>query len=237
MSLDRATLQAMVLVAWCAFMTWLWATGETLRYLGPRTQWLVPFGAITLGVAAAAAVHAARRDQRRERMSSRETAGLIALVVPIAAAMLLANAQLGAQAASKKLTSRGIDASALADLAAAGSGPVDFLQLSVAQKDHDFAKKNGLRPGKRVRLLGFVSRTAVGGGFQLSRFYITCCVADSIPIGATVLPAPTGHTAIRKDRWLEVTGSLVARNGGLVVRADSVKGVTAPDRPYLSVAR
>ena len=238
MRLDRRTVHAGILIALSLFFAWMWASQETLRYLGPRTSWLVPFGAIGLGLLALGAVQAARRDPDPAPLGVREAAGLLALVLPMVMAFLLAHTQLGAQAASKKLASRGIDSSALSQLAAGHAGELDFLALSVAQKDRKFAAENGVTAGKDVRLLGFVSATPANAHapFQLTRFYITCCVADSVPIGVTVLPAAGRHGPVRKDQWLDVTGDLERRHGRLVVHAVRARAVPAPKHPYLYVA-
>ena len=48
MRLDLRSIRALALVAWASVFAWLWITGESVRYLGPRTQWVVPVGAIWL---------------------------------------------------------------------------------------------------------------------------------------------------------------------------------------------
>jgi uncharacterized membrane protein len=48
MRLDLRSIRALALVAWAGVFTWLWVSGESVRYLGPRTQWVVPVGAIGL---------------------------------------------------------------------------------------------------------------------------------------------------------------------------------------------
>lgn len=238
MSLDRASVRTLVLITWSAFLFWMWISSETLRYLGPRTQWLVPFGALTLAAAAAANVWAPRNGATRGRLSLRDSAGLVALVLPIAAGMLLAHSQLGALAASKKLTARGIDPSALAELASRNASALSFLQVHVAEKDPKFAAENAIHPGREVRLVGFVSQAAKArrGPFELSRFYITCCVADSIPIGVTIQPADPHPSLYKRDQWLDVSGELVREGGSLALRGTRIQHVDAPHHPYLSFA-
>ena len=154
MTLDARNLRILVLVCWAGFFAWLWITGETLRYLGPRTQWLVPFGALALGVAALA--YAKSTASARNRPSAGETLGLAALLVPIVLGMLLVNTQLGALAASKKLTARGIDPSALAELASRDVTQLSFLEVNVAghnttvrPRERHCAGSPGATPGIR----------------------------------------------------------------------------------------
>jgi uncharacterized repeat protein (TIGR03943 family) len=236
MSLDRASVRTVVLIGWSGFLFWLWVTDETLRYLGPRTQWLVPFGALTLAALAAANALAARGRPAQARPSARDLLGLAAMLLPIATGMLLAHSQLGALAASKKLTARGIDPAALAELASRNAAELSFLQINVAEKDPKFAAENNIRPGREVRLVGFVSAAAKHdhGPFELSRFYITCCVADSIPIGVAVRPADPRPATARRDQWLSVTGELVREGRRIALRATRVRSAATPKHPYLS---
>jgi putative membrane protein len=228
MSLDRRTLRALALVAWAGLFAWLWASGESVRYLGPRTQWVVPVGAIGLSLAAAGYLLATRADPT-SRISLREGLGLAGLVLPVLAAAVLADAQLGALAASNKLSSRGIDSSALARLASRDAEEIGFLQLNAAGRDEGLTRELGLSEGRAVELTGFVSRT--GRPFTLSRFYITCCVADAVPVGVRV----RGGGA-RRDEWLEVTGVLERGRREWIVRATRIERVEPPSDPYLSFA-
>ena len=131
MRLDLRSIRALALVAWAAVFTWLWASGESVRYLGPRTQWVVPVGALGLTLAATAYLYVTRKEEPIH-IGLREGLGLGALLLPVLAAAMLANAQLGALAASNKLSSRGIDPSALARLASRDAHGIGFLQLNAA---------------------------------------------------------------------------------------------------------
>jgi uncharacterized repeat protein (TIGR03943 family) len=236
MRLDLRAVRAIGLVAWGLLFAWLWLTGESVRYLGPRTQWVVPMGAIGLTVAAIGYLRATRGAESA-RPRPLEIAGLAALIVPILAAATLANAQLGSLAASNKLSSRGIDPSALARLASKDAHGIGFLQLNAAGRDADLSRELGLSPGKPVRLLGFVSSAPHGGRpFELSRFYITCCVADAVPVSVHVEKGTVRHLAVRRDDWVDVTGALQRGRREWIVRAIRVEHVDAPSNPYLSFA-
>jgi uncharacterized repeat protein (TIGR03943 family) len=235
-TLDARNLRTLVLTSWCFFLTWLWLTGETLRYLGPRTQWLVPFGALTLAVTALAYARSTDQQAPPSRPTSREAAGLVALLLPIVAGTLLVSTQLGALAASKKLTARGIDPSALAELASRNAAQLSFLQVNVAGHNAEFASQNGIEAGRPVRLVGFVLHDPkrTDGSFELARFYITCCVADALPLAVTIEPADTRPPAFKRDDWLSVRGELVRSHRELRLRAARIEKVKAPRDPYLS---
>ena len=232
MRLDRRSIRALALVAWAGVFAWLWVTGESVRYLGPRTQWVVPVGAIGLTLAAAGYLYATRAESP-SRLSLREGLGLVGLVAPVMAAAVLANAQLGALAASNKLSSRGIDSSALARLASRDAKHIGFLQLNAAGRDTGLTRELGLGEGKSVELTGFVSST--GRVFTLSRFYITCCVADAVPIGVHVSAGARG-AKLEKDDWIDVTGALARGHREWIVRAVRIEHIKPPSDPYLSFA-
>jgi uncharacterized repeat protein (TIGR03943 family) len=233
MTLDARSARAVVLCAWTAFLLWLWLTDEVQRYLGPRTSWVVPIGAVALLLVTLAYC---RENGRRQgpvtRIRPGEGLGLAALLVPIIAGAVLAHTELGALAASKKLSQRGIDLSSLANLSP--SAHPSFLQIGVAGHNPRFAKESGLVDGKSVRLVGFVARAPEQSSsrFQLARFYIGCCVADAVPVGVSVDPAAV-HGRYRKDDWLDVTGSLAHRGKSLLLLASKIDRVKAPRHPYL----
>jgi putative membrane protein len=236
MRLDLRTVRGLGLAAWGGLFGWLWLSGESVRYLGPRTQWVVPVGAVGLTLAALGYLHATR-DAPSSRPRPLELAGLVALIAPILAAATLAHAQLGSLAASNKLSSRGIDPSALARLASKDAHGIGFLQLNAAGRDAGLSKELGLAPGTPVRLLGFVSSDPDGERpFELSRFYITCCVADAVPVGVHVTKGAVRRLRLQRDDWLDVTGLLTRGHREWVVRAVRVEHVDAPSNPYLSFA-
>jgi putative membrane protein len=231
--LSARTLRALALAAWTLLFLWLWMSGESVRYLGPRTQWVIPVGAIGLGLAAAGYLRATR-GEGPSRLSAPELLGIAGLLVPIVAAAMLGGAQLGSLAASNKLNARGVDPAALARLATRDARVIGFLQLDAAGRDADLANELGIHAGTPVQLEGFVSSPprSRGGRFELSRFYITCCVADAVPVSVFVT-APRGEQP-RRDEWLDVTGALVRGNREWIVRAAHVEHIDAPADPYLS---
>jgi len=236
MRLDLRSIRAIGLAAWGALFGWLWLSGESVRYLGPRTQWVVPLGAIGLTLATAGYLYATR-DAPSSRARPLELVGLAALLIPILAAATLAHAQLGSLAASNKLSSRGIDPSALARLASRDASSVGFLQLNAAGRDAGLSRELGLTAGKPVQLVGFVSsRPESGRPFELSRFYITCCVADAVPVSVHVSKGTVRHLRVQRDDWLRVTGVLEHGDREWIVRAVRVEHVDAPSNPYLSFA-
>ena len=229
MSVDARIARGGVLGLWAVFFLVLWASGTAGRYLGPRTQWIVPFGAVVLALATIAYAYGYVRARRSgPSLTLREAASLFALLVPLAAVSLVPHAALGSYAASRK---GGISFAFVRPHAPAKPSEASFLDIRIADGDRDFAAQAGIRPGVRVRLLGFVvaSKDVPSGTFELARFYIACCIADAEAVGV-----PVGGRGYKPNTWLEVTGSLAKRGKRFVVVPDKVIRVRAPEEPYLS---
>jgi len=208
--------------AWAAFFTYLWLTGSSARYLGARTQWLVPFGAVTLWVAIALVV---RTPRSRTSLGAREALGLLALAVPLAAAALVPRAELGAYAAAHKSSTF---FPALKPAPPATPRDVTLLDVRIAEDDPTFALVSHIHDGTRVGLLGLVTHTGTGG-FSLTRFYVTCCIADAQPV--TIVVRWRGPVA--RDGWVWVLGTLRRNGKRYALAADHVAPRHPPAHPYL----
>lgn len=236
MSLSVRNLRLIVLILWAGFLAWLWISGDVLRYLGPRTSWVVTFGALTLLIVTIAYLRssAGAADARRP-ISGRESAGLLAMLTPILLALMLSGSSLGALAASKKLSARGVDLASLAESLSSGASKADFLQIKAAADDPSSSSSLGISAGQQVDLTGFVMKAGNGprAPFTLGRFYITCCVADAIPIGVTVEPT-IAEGGFAKNTWLQVDGALDKKGKSYVVDAERIEKIPQPSNPYLA---
>lgn len=227
-SLDVRTGRIVTLGAWAAFLIWLQLADQVPRYLGSRTAWIVPVGGIALAFAAMAyAVFTVDSASARQALRRRDGFGLAAVLAPALVALCMSDATLGSLAAANKLGSRGIDVTQLAASLRKGSGKIDFVVIRGADEDPTLAKQRGIEPGAAVELTGFVYKT--GKPLRLARFYITCCVADSVAIDVPVY----GLGAYPKDTWLNVTGFLARRDGHLVVTNAKASVTQPPKHPYL----
>jgi uncharacterized repeat protein (TIGR03943 family) len=229
-TIDARIARGGVLSLWAVFFLGLWATGTSDRFLGSRTQWIVPFGAVVLALAAVAYAYGYLRARRRgPSLTLREAASLFALLVPLAAVLLVPHAALGSFAASRK---GGITFPLARPAAPSALSEASFLDIRIAEGDRDFASEAGIRDGVHVSLLGFVtrSRDVPAGTFELARFYISCCIADAEAVGVPI----AGHGRFRHDTWLKVSGALERRGKRFVVAADRITQVPAPKQPYLS---
>jgi uncharacterized repeat protein (TIGR03943 family) len=230
MSVDARIARGGALAVWAVFFFALWLTGSTDRFLGTRTAWIVPFGAVVLALAVLSYGYGYLRARHRgPRLTLREASGLFALLIPLAAVALVPHAALGSYAAARK----GTGSFFLSARPAVPSRPSDasFLDIRIAEGDHTFAANAGIKPGLRVRLLGFVtgSKDVPAGTFEIARFYISCCIADAQAVGV-----PIAGRAPKANTWLVVTGSLARRGKRFVVQPTRVQHVDEPAQPYLS---
>lgn len=222
-------LRGAVLAAWAAFFGWLWLSGEVTRYLGPRTYWVVVFGCITLTLAAAGHLWGLRG--RPFPLSRSDLWGVALLLAPLVAVIAIPNAQLGAQAASRKASAGGFAAAALVPLPDA-DGEISFREIDYASESEEYAASAGIVDGMSVELTGFVTHPeGAGGTFSLTRFYVSCCAADALPYS---VPIEASDLADRPDdTWVTVGGRLRGTSEGFVLDATRIEPSSPPQDPYL----
>lgn len=91
--------------------------------------------------------------------------------------------------------------------------------------------------GEQADVIGFVYRDERFGAdeFFLTRFVVSCCVADAAVVGL-VVRAPPGAN-LEADQWIRVTGAFAPGTfeGAAVpiLVADSITPAEIPDHPYL----
>jgi uncharacterized repeat protein (TIGR03943 family) len=212
-----------MITIWAGFFVWLLVSREVYRYIGPRTQWVVVFGAIVLTLAAVA--HWFRRPHA-ERADG--TAGLLVMLVPIVAVLVVPEPSLGSLAASRKLG--GGPVVALRPQPVGDGGQISFAEIEYASESSEYAAAIGITDGYEVRLTGFVTDfDGTKVDFTLTRFSIFCCAADVVPHS---VPVDAAHP-YPNDVWLSVQGTLEYRDGRFVVVAESIEQVHEPEDPYI----
>lgn len=226
--------KSFVLLAWATFFVWLLLSGEVYRYIGPRTYWVVIFGAICLSaIAMANLVLVMTHD--RVSPGARQLLGIGAALVPILLVVLIPKPSLGSLAASRK-ASGGIVAAAVQPSTADPTGDVGFQEIGYASESLEYAGALGLTEGYPVELTGFVSDVKEGvpdGAFALTRFSIFCCAADAVPYTVPVRPPESAAKTYPRDGWLEVEGALYLEGETWVLEADSIEEVSEPLNPYI----
>jgi uncharacterized repeat protein (TIGR03943 family) len=91
--------------------------------------------------------------------------------------------------------------------------------------------------GENVNVIGFVYHDPrlTEGAFMVSRFIITCCVADAFAVGMTV-DWPQ-DIQFEDNTWINVQGTLDDMQIGSqtvpLIHAAAIEPVSAPEQPYL----
>lgn len=219
-------MRASALIAWAAFFDWLWLSGRAATYVGPRTGWVVVFGAITLTAAALLYAAGVRTRHRTGPPPASELGRLGIVVAPILLAIMAPAVSLGAQAVEVK---RGADGAASTSRLADYDGEVRLYELAAAAVNPEWARTRGIEPGMKVAFNGFVSRTERAGRLELSRFIATCCAADAVPYTVQV-ELPEGAPELAENDWVEVRGTLIEGPGepAFQVTAASVAEIERP---------
>jgi uncharacterized repeat protein (TIGR03943 family) len=227
MSVDWTRLiRGLGLLAWALFFDWLWLSDRASLYVGPRTTWVVTFGAITLTTAAVLYLAGVPARHRMPAPRASEIGRLGVIVAPILLAAMAPAVTLGAQAVGQK---RGADGAALAKRLAEDGTEIRLYELAAAVANPQWAKLRGIEPGMEVDFDGFVSREARDGTVELSRFMATCCAADAVPYSIDVRLPNTAGT-LKENQWLRVRGTVGPRRK--TVEAASVEEIDRPLDAY-----
>ena len=226
------TASAFVLGAWATLFWFLLATDQTFLYLSPRTGWVVPLGGVLCTMGALGALASARRVRERHRLRLRDGAGLSLVVLPVVVVLALPPASLGAYAADRRssFVASGYATSA-ADVA---EGELTLLDVAGALRSSEAMTALSERAAEEVTFVGFVTRDSgmAADEFILTRFLLSCCVADALSVQVRVVSAPPG--TFNEDDWVSVEGAMYPLGKEVIVDASEVTGVPRPKRPYLS---
>jgi putative membrane protein len=91
------------------------------------------------------------------------------------------------------------------------------------------------RAGSHVTFEGIVAlrEGQAANEFMLTRYIVSCCVADAISVQVRVVGAQPG--SFEEDDWVRVSGSFYPVRREVVVAATNVEQIAQPDEPYLNV--
>jgi uncharacterized repeat protein (TIGR03943 family) len=220
---------AAALAAWAGLFWFLLVSGRTSLYLSSRTAWVVPTGAVVLTLAAAGRL-ATVRAPRKERLTPRTSWALGFIVFPAVIVMTLPPTALGSYAAARRSLSAGFAGPALE-----AGGRVTLAAVAAGVWSDEARRALIDRAGSPVRFEGIVTRRegSPADEFVLTRFIVSCCVADALSVQVRVVGAPPGR--FEEDQWVRVSGTFYPVGREVVVAASSVRAIPQPDDPYLNV--
>lgn len=222
---------ALVIGAWATLFWFLLLSGRDVFYLSTRTEWIVPVAAVTLTAATLGRLVSARAT-RPEPIRRRELAIMAAMVTPVLLVMALPPATLGTFSADKRAGFAGTGvATSAGDIA---RGELTLVDVAAGQTSPEGERALAARAGETVAFVGFVTRydDTPADEFLLTRYVVTCCVADATVAQVRVVNVTPG--AFEDNEWVEVVGSIYPLGREVIVSAASIESVERPDRPYLS---
>ena len=114
------------------------------------------------------------------------------------------------------------------------SGTLSFIDVAAAQSSKSGMAALRSRAGEQVTLEGFVWRQdgAAADEILLTRYVVTCCVADATSAQVRVVNVPPGR--FEPDDWVSVTGRIYPLGSEILVDASAVQAIPQPERPYLT---
>jgi uncharacterized repeat protein (TIGR03943 family) len=227
----RRAAQAAILVGWAATFWFLLLTDRTSLYLSSRTAWLVPVGAVLLTAAAIGRL-ATSRTVDPEPLQVRTLLVTAVMLVPVTVVLSMPPATLGSYAVGRRSgfvgTGRSIEAASLR------TGGLSLIDVASAQTTAEGLTALERRAGEQVSFVGFVVREAdtPADELLLTRYIVTCCVADATIAQVRVVDVPAG--AFAEDEWVRVDGRIYPLGREIIVDASSVEKAPRPQRPYLT---
>lgn len=222
----------LVLGAWASLFWFLILSGRVNLYLSTRTAWIAPVGAGVLTVAALGRL-AAARVTAREPLRRREAVVMALMVVPVLIVMASPPATLGAFSAPRKAK---FSATRLDTFYGVfnGSSDITLLMVAAGQTSEEGEELLAERAGSEVDFVGFVVRNpdTPADELLLTRYVITCCVADATVVQVRVVNVTPGRFA--ENDWVRVKGQIFPLGREVIVTADSIEETPRPERPYLT---
>ncbi len=220
-----------LLGAWAILFWFLLLTGRWSLYLSTRTFWVVPTGAILLTIAAIGRLRSARVE-RPEPLPTKTSWMFGVIALPVVLILALPPATLSGYALGRRSGFVGSGVSVSADDIA--SGQLSFIDIAAAQSSKEGMVALRARAGEQVTLEGFVWREPglAADEILLTRYVVTCCVADATSAQVRVVNVPPGR--FQPDDWVGVTGRIYPLGSEILVDASAVAGIPQPSHPYLT---
>ncbi len=239
--LDRAR----AVTATGALALWMGLTNAMLKYLKSSMRpWLVlaGIGLVAMGVYSLIGERRHAQPDHTHRTGSGGTIGWL-LVTPIVIVIAFGANALGTFAVSGPASGLPSYAFDIAQYAASADEHVPKLRIGdIIEGAPERANREYLFTHD-VRFIGFVNHVGYAGprSFIVTRYLISCCAADAIPLSVTI----NGATTVpENNQWIDITARLqpVPNSAppqdtffGPLMRVTKYKPIHEPDGPYESL--
>jgi uncharacterized repeat protein (TIGR03943 family) len=221
----------LALAAWAAVFWFLLLSDRSQLFVSSRTFWVIPLGAIVLSAAAIGRLVTAR-VRRPEPLAAKTLWWVGLVIVPVIVILVQPPTALGSYAASRRSASAG--GVVVASGEEISQGPLELVDVAASAWSRDAMRALVRRAGSQVDFVGFVTRSPSQpeDEFVLTRFIISCCVADALSVQVRVVGVPPGEFA--EDQWVRVRGTFYPVGDDILVDASDVTSVPRPSHPYLN---
>lgn len=222
--------------------------GTLYFYINERFLWLVALGAgifFLLGQAVffrgeernqAAHSHAHTHDHHHHPAGG--AWGLVIVALPLLLGFLVPAKPLDSAA----LDTRGITTNTALSLDSQSQAqelarPSDQRTVLDWVRAFNYASEPGIYTGETADVIGFVYHDdrLAANQFLVSRFTVTCCVADAFAVGVIVQSEEAAQWP--GNTWVHVAGTIevgsLDGNAAPLILAESIKEVPLPPQPYL----
>lgn len=233
----------LVFGASAGYFAFIVLSGRWAYYIDPRFQWLSVVAVVLFSLLALTHIFSGSADN--EDLLEGEDHNRVTLwpiliaLVPLFLGIVIPAKPLGADA----LKTRGVDTSFNSVSLSVSSSesltivPSERNILDWARAIASRSEENSFN-GEEANVVGFVFRDSrfEDNQFMITRFTISCCVADALAVGL-VVEIPEGSVEYEPDTWLRVEGTFQETlfDGDLIpiLFAENITPVEQPAQPYL----
>lgn len=227
--------KTIILLGMGLYFSWLLISGNLAFYINQRFAWLVVVGAVIFILLALVNIYSGLRAGDGCQHQHFQIGWDILLIVslPLLLALIVPARSLGIEAVSGGIS---LSPVGVASQSAFQRSPLDRNILDWL-REFERAASPAAFNGTAADVIGFVYREPgfAQDSFMLSRFTMSCCVADAFPIGMPVSAPESSDFAA--GVWLRARGVLRAADfdGDFlpVLFADSLEPIPEPRQPYL----
>jgi len=226
-------LAPLILLGMGGYLCLLLLTGNINHYINERFAWLAALAALLFAVLGLVALRSRLQAAAHSEPIQTSWDSLLICSLPLLLGIFIPSRALGIEAINGGISLSPVGVSSAASFT---RDPLDRNILDWL-REFDRALSPAAFDGTAADVVGFVYRepSYPEDTFMLSRFTMSCCVADAFPVGMPVQVAGAGSYAA--GEWLRVGGGLQARDFDgqrmPVLVADTVEPVPQPAQPYL----
>jgi putative membrane protein len=234
----------LVLATFSGYFAFVVLSGRWALYIDNSFQWLsvvaiVLFGLMAIGHLAGGDDNEGMQDDVPEEEHTRvSTWSILIAAVPLFLGLVIPARPLGADA----IGTRGVDTTFTSvSLSSAGSKSLTIVASERNVLDWARAIASSPEPsefdGEEANVVGFVFRDSrfAENQFMVTRFTLSCCVADALAVGLVV--NFEGGDDFALDTWVRIEGTFEETefDGSIIpiLYAESVTPVEQPAQPYL----